>query len=69
MQDAKKTEIQSLDREDPLKEGMGTHSTVLTWRILWPKEPGRLQSTESQRVRHYHSDLVCMHGSVCMHAE
>ena len=25
-------------------EGMATHSNVLAWRILWAKEPGRLQS-------------------------
>ena len=69
MQEAKETEIQSLDREGPLKEGMGTHSSVPTRRLLRPEEPGRPQSIESQRVRHYQSDLVCMHGSVCMHAK
>ena len=30
----------------PLKEGMATHSNVLTWRILWAEEPDRLQSME-----------------------
>ena len=33
-----------------LEEGMATHSSTLTWRILWTEEPGRLQSMESQRV-------------------
>ena len=42
-------------REDPLREGMGTHSSILAWRILWTKEPGQLQSMGLQRVRH---DLV-----------
>ena len=28
--------------EDPLKERMATHSSILTWRILWTEEPGRL---------------------------
>ena len=31
---------------------MATHSSILAWRIPWTEEPGRLQSVESQRVRH-----------------
>ena len=30
--------------EDPLKEEMATHSSVLAWRIPWIEEPGRLQT-------------------------
>ena len=41
-----------LDREDPLKKEMATHSSILDWKILWTDEPGGLQSTGSQRVRH-----------------
>ena len=33
-------------------EGMGTHASILTWKIPWTEEPGGLQSTGSQRVRH-----------------
>ena len=33
----------SLGREDPLKEGMATHSSILAWSIPWTEEPGRLQ--------------------------
>ena len=44
--------VQSLGREDPLEEGVATHSSILAWKILWTEEPGRLQSMESQRVRH-----------------
>ena len=33
----------SLDQEDPLEEGMATHSSILAWRIPWTEEPGRLQ--------------------------
>ena len=33
------------DQEDPLEKGMATHSSILTWRIPWTEEPGRLQST------------------------
>ena len=47
-----KTQVQSLSLEDPLKKGMVTHSSILTWRIPWTEESGRLQSVGSQRVRH-----------------
>ena len=36
--------------EDPLEKEMATHSSILAWRIPWMEEPGRLQSTGSQRV-------------------
>ena len=38
--------------EDPLEEGMATHSRILAWRIPQTEEPGRLQSMGSQRVKH-----------------
>ena len=44
--------VRSLDQEDPLEEGMATHSSLLAWRISWTEEPGGLQSLGSQRVRH-----------------
>ena len=44
--------VQSLSWEDLLEKGMATHSNVLAWKFPWTEEPGRLQSTESQRVRH-----------------
>ena len=46
------TWVQSLGWEDPLEEGMETHSSILAWRIPWTEVPGGLQSTGSQRVRH-----------------
>ena len=46
------TWVRSLDWEDLLKEGMATHSNILVWRIPRIEEPGRLQSTGSQRVGH-----------------
>jgi hypothetical protein len=45
-------EVQSLSQEDPLEEGMATHSNILAWRIPWTEEPGRLQFIGSQRVGH-----------------
>ena len=35
-------QVGSLGREDPLEEGMATHSSILAWRIPWTKESGRL---------------------------
>ena len=46
------TLVQSLMQEDPLEEEMGTHSSILAWRIPWTEEPGRLQSMGLQRVGH-----------------
>ena len=46
------TWVQSLDQKDPLEKEMATCSSILAWRIPWTEEPGRLQSTGSQRVRH-----------------
>ena len=44
------TWVRSLDGEDPLKEEMATHSSILAWRIPWTEEPGGLPSMGSQRV-------------------
>ena len=46
------TWVRSLGLKDPLEEGMATHPSILAWRSPWTGEPGRLQSTRSQRVRH-----------------
>ena len=43
-------QARSLGREDPLEEGMATHSSILAWRIPWTEEPGGLQSMGSERV-------------------
>ena len=49
----RETQVPSLGWEDPLEEGMASHSSILAWRILWTEEPGRgLQSIGSQRVGH-----------------
>ena len=46
------TWVRSLGQEDPLEKEMETHSSVLTWKIPWVEEAGRLQSVGLQRVRH-----------------
>ena len=45
-------QVLSLGWEDPLEEGMATHSSVLAWRIPWTEETSGLQSMGSQRVGH-----------------
>ena len=42
--------VQSLGQEDPLEEGMATHSRIPAWRIPCTEESGRLQSMEPQGV-------------------
>ena len=44
--------FQSLGQKDPLEKEIATHSSILAWRIPWTEEPGGLQSTGLQRVRH-----------------
>ena len=44
--------VRFLGWEDPLEEGMATHSSILAWRIHMGEEPGGLQFTGSQTVRH-----------------
>ena len=46
------TWVPSLGQEDPQEKEMATYSSILAWRIPWTKEPGRLQTTGLQRVRH-----------------
>ena len=53
------TQVRSLGQEDPLEEGVSTHSGILAWRIPCTEEAGRLQSmgvTQSQiRLSDFHS--------------
>ena len=43
MQEMQATWVRSLGREDPLEEGMATHSSILAWRI--PMDRGAWQAT------------------------
>ena len=56
MQETQEMCVQSLGGEDPLEEGMATHSSILARRIPWTEEPSSLQSMGSQRVGHDCSD-------------
>ena len=57
-QDMQEMWVQFLGQENPLEEGMATHSSSLAWRIRWTEELGGLQSVGSQRVGH---SWACMH--------
>ena len=46
------TWIQYLGWEDPLEEGMITHTSILAWEITWTEEPGGLPSMVLERVGH-----------------
>ena len=46
------TQVRSLGWEDPLEKEMAIHSRTIAWKIPWTEEPGRPQSTGSQRVGH-----------------
>ena len=52
MPDTQESQVRSLDREDPLKEGMATHSSILAWGIPWTEMPWGLQSMGSKKVGH-----------------
>ena len=59
--------IQSLGWDDPLEEGMATHSSTLAGRIPWTEEPGRLQSMGLQRVGHHRvSEHILILGNIAM---
>ena len=51
-------DIGDISMEDPLGEGMATHSNILAWEISWTKESGGLQSMGPQRVGHDWRDLA-----------
>ena len=50
MQETEETQVPSLGQEDPLEEGMATHSSILAWKIPWTHEPGGQQPIGLQRI-------------------
>ena len=44
--------VSSLGQEDPLEKEMANYSSIIPWKILWLKKPGRLWSMVSQRLRY-----------------
>ena len=63
MQETKETQVRSLGWENPLEEGMATHSSILAWGIPWTEEPGGLQFIRSQELcmtEHTHIEIMEM---------
>ena len=63
------TQVQFLGGEDPLEEGMATHSSILAWKIAWTEEPGGLWSMGSQRIGHglgtsTYTQISALHGDL-----
>ena len=62
-------QVPSLGPEDPLEEGMATHSSILVWRMPWTEGPGGLQSTVSLEQATFEIQLVpevaCIQSLAC----
>ena len=43
------TRVRSPDQEEPLEDGVATHSSILAWRIPWTEEPGGLDYSVAKR--------------------
>ena len=50
MQEPQETWVPSLGQENPLEEGMATHSSILASRISWTEDPDKLQAIGPQRI-------------------
>ena len=64
-----KAQVQSLGWEDPLGEGMATHSSILAWRIPWTEEPGGLQSIDLQsrtQLTRFSTHIVAKLKNYCL---
>ena len=42
-------------QEDPLEEGMATHSSIFAWRIPWTEESGHKESDMTEQLTHTHT--------------
>ena len=49
MQETEEMRVRSLDQEDSLEKEIGTHSSILAWRIPRTEEPGGSQKGQSQQ--------------------
>ena len=61
MQETQEVWVWPLGWEDHLEKEMATHSSIFAWRTPWTEEPGGLQCTGSQRVRHNWCDWAHMY--------
>ena len=66
-QETQEMRVRSLGQEDPLEEEIATHSSILTWKIPWTEEPGRLKSMghkESDRTKRLSTVLIFLGETV-----
>ena len=61
MQETQETWVRSLGWEDPLKEGVATHSSILAWEIPQRKEPGGLHTVHMVAKSWTQLKQLCMH--------
>ena len=69
MQEPQETQVHILGGEDPLEEGMATHSSILALRIPWTEEPGKLQSIVLQsrvqlKQHSTHADIMDIYMNI-----
>ena len=53
------TRVWSLGWEEPLEEGMATHSSILACKSPWTEEPGELQSRGSKELDTIKHSTTC----------
>ena len=51
-------------QENPLEEGMATHSIIIAWEIPWTEKPGGLPSIGSQKSQTWPSVRVRTHAQI-----
>ena len=65
MQEIQEMQVQSLDREDALKEDMANYSSVLVWEVPWTEEPGRLHNIV-ERLYPFAQDIFTRVPTMCL---
>ena len=73
MQEIQDTKVPSLSQEDPQKEKIATHPSILVWEISWTEEPSRLhnpgiaESDMTKQLSRQHTTTLepCLHSPDC----
>ena len=64
MQEPQETWILSLGVEDPLEEGMATHSSIFSWRILVGYSPQGLKESATTETTEYTHTYISLHSQL-----
>ena len=56
--------VEKSDAQEVEDTAMATHSSIVSWKLLWTEEPGGLQSKGSHRVRHDKNNLAGTHAPI-----